>query len=122
MSYEDFLDRVIAEGIQGAEEDYAGSTPSKILKRTGAVQGFRLCKDCTPEQLKELYGEAGKKVDVAYKAQAQDYWYWRCYQSEIEWVCNVVSAMLTNEGREPLAAHFPTARGMIKASAILSES
>ena len=37
------------------------------------------------------------------------YWYARCFALEVEWVCNVVSAMLMNEGRPTIVT--PTARG-----------
>jgi len=120
MKYEDFLTRIIEEGIESAKEDYAGTTPAKTIKREGAVQGFLTCKDCTPEQLVELYQAAGEKVNNAYREQAKDYWHWRCYQAEIEWVCNVVSAMLANEGSKPLLPHLPTGNGVRKASSILA--
>ena len=47
----------------------------------------------------------------------EDYWRVRCREAEIEWVCNVVSAMLVNEKKSPIIP--PTARGTITAGKIL---
>ena len=49
-----------------------------------------------------------------------NYWWFRCFQLEVEWVCNVVSAMLMNEGHHtPLLSWLPTANGAMKAASIV---
>lgn len=75
VSFTDFLDAVIKGGITDARETYGDQYPD---------QGFTACRDKTPAQLRELLREA------------------RCYEAEIGWVCNVVSALLIGTGVEPI--------------------
>jgi len=119
VDYQTFLSRVIDDGIVAVEKDYAGDSPAKSLKREGAIKGFEECRGKTPEELVELKTQTGAKVNEAYRDQAEDYWYWRCRDAEVEWVCNVVSAMLVNEGRKTLLPYLPTANGAMKAASIL---
>jgi len=114
MDYQTFLERVIAEGIEGAEEDYAHDK----LKREGSIEGFEACRGLQPDRLLELLGSASDATSEAYCNQADDYWRIRCREAEIEWVCNVVSAMLVAQGIKPIVP--PTARGTMKAASILN--
>lgn len=34
--------------------------------------------------------------------ESDTYWFKRCYELEIGWVCNVVSALLVHQGRDPI--------------------
>jgi len=129
MSYNQFLTRVIDEGIEAVKIDYADAEN----KREGSIAGFEACRGLDPTQLGDLFFTASKNMtDYARDhieldriihdngfTMVQDYWWYRCYQSEVEWVCNVVSAMLQNEGTEPILSHLPTARGVFKAAEIL---
>jgi len=119
VDYESFLIEVIDGGMEAAGKDYAGDSPSRTRKREGAIKGFEECRGKTPEELAALLTSSNARTQEAYREQDDDYWYWRCRALEIEWVCNVVSAMLQNEGRRPLAAHLPTARGVMRAAEIV---
>lgn len=113
MDYAAFLTTVIDQGIAAASESYRNS-PSKLA---GAVDGFNACRGKLPPELAELLTEARKATAKAYHDKAADYWRIRCYESEIEWTCNVVSAMLMNQGLAVIIP--PTARGVLKAATII---
>ena len=76
--------------------------------------------EATKKMNKEYFFE--RTIKDAGISRERDFWYYRCYQAEVEWVCNVVSAVLVNEGGKSLFAHLPTARGWIKANEILKRS
>jgi hypothetical protein len=61
--------------------------------------------------------EADARTRQKMAEQASDYWYWRCYQLEVEWVANVLSAILNAQGLPIIAT--VTARGMMKAAEII---
>lgn len=115
MTYEEFLARVINEGIEAAKADY--SKESDKLKLEGALAGFEACKGKSPDGLGELRIATFKATQEAFRTQVRDYWHIRCYQAEVEWVCNVVSAMLNAEGLAMIT--YPTAKGIMKAADIL---
>jgi hypothetical protein len=117
MNYNEFLTRVIDEGIAAATADYTEESDKERLE--GSIAGFNACRDKSPEQLVELWTKAGMDVNNAFGDMEKRYWFFRCYQLEVEWVCNVVSAMLMNEGQKPLLAWLPTANGGMKAASIL---
>lgn len=117
MDYYEFLNRIIDEGIAAATADY--TDPSDKQHLDGSIAGFNACRNKLPEQLVETWTEAGKLVNAAFGDPEENYWYHRCYQLEVEWVINVVSAMLVNEGQDPLLAWLPTANGMMKAASII---
>ena len=113
MNFTDFLNRVIDDGIAAANESYK----TDDLKREGAVAGFEACRDKTDFELRQLCFAASNMVNVAVVLERERYWYHRCFHAEIEWVCNVVSVILQNEGIEPIV--MPTARGYLKAAEIV---
>jgi hypothetical protein len=117
MTYSAFLHRVVRTGIEAAKRDYARDE----AKREGAIAGFSECEGKTPSELKALL-ERSRMATRSYSRRqddAQGYWRIRCYEAEVEWVCNVVSAMLMNEGKETIIT--PTARGVLHAAKILEE-
>lgn len=115
MDFDAFLARVVDDGIVAARADYAQDPD----KRTGAVAGFEACRGLDGEALKALYAAAQNTQVEAFRIQHARYWLFRCFAAEVEWVCNVVSAALANVGQPPLYPSFPTARGVMKAAAIL---
>lgn len=118
MNYAEFLDEVIRRGIQGATEDYSGDASRIVAKRTGAVAGFESCRGKSPKELLLMLQEARKAAHPGIAEEDLDrYWYLRCYEAEVEWVCNVVSAMLLNEGMSTVVT--PTARGVFLADKVL---
>lgn len=71
-------------------------------------------------ELRQQLDLARKLADAALAADRSNYWYYRCFHVEVEWVCNVVSAALQNQREETIVP--PTARGYLKASEILGVS
>lgn len=113
MTYDEFLTRVIDEGIAAARTDYA-SSPHKLK---GAVAGFEACRGKDTVALAQLIIEAGKMTQDALLAHVPNYWEIRCFEAEVEWVCNCVSAMLLNEGLPTIVP--PTSRGVMRAAEII---
>ncbi len=114
MDYETFLNRVIDDGIAAAKTDYAHDDE----KREGAVAGFEACRGKAPAKIIELLAGAARAAHEARRSfERTGYWRARCYELEIGWVANVVSAALVNEGKAPIVS--VTARGMMKAADIL---
>lgn len=66
MNYNDFLNRIIDDGITAAKRDYENS-PDKLK---GAVAGFEACRGKSPPELFELLREAGEATRRAYREQA----------------------------------------------------
>jgi hypothetical protein len=117
MNYNEFLTRVIDEGIEAVKTDYNEESDKERLE--GSIAGFEACRNKSPEELVKVWKKASDDVNNAFGDKERKYWWFRCFQLEVEWVCNVVSAMLLNEGRKPLLAWLPTANGGIKAASIL---
>lgn len=119
MSFEYFLNQVIDRGIAAASEDYKDHASDKFL---GSVAGFEVCRGKSPLDLLEVYAESQEYASQAMFQRASNYWYFRCYQLEVEWVLNCVSCLLVNEGGEPLLSHLPTCNAMILVSKIVGVS
>lgn len=116
MKYGDFLTRIVDDGIKACRESYKDDTQ----KCEGAVAGFNACRDKTVFELRQQLDLARDATRNAYRLSSDNYWFFRCYELEVEWVCNVVSAALQNQGEEPIVA--PTVRGYMKAAEILGVS
>lgn len=124
MNYSEFLTRVINEGILAAKADYIN--PKEKAQLDGSLEGFEKCRGKSPEEIKELLLSAAKltadardlHTSESTEENLSNYWKVRCSEAEIEWVANVVSAVLMNEGYEIIVP--PTAHGVMKAHEILS--
>ena len=115
MNYDEFLTRIIDDGIVAASESYKDND----LKREGAIAGFESCRGKTPFELMQRLDAATKLVSACRVLEPERYWRHVCFHAEIEWVCNVVSAMLLNQGASAPLIVNPTARGYIKAAEIV---
>lgn len=115
IEFEEFLVLVIEDGIEAARHDYP--LPRQRLKLDGANRGFEDCRGRNINALCELLKEARDTVRQKRKQDASDFWYWRCREAEIYWVCNVLSAALYSSRVSPIVP--PTAAGALKASEIL---
>lgn len=113
MTHDEFLNRIIEKGIAAAERDYVRDPK----KRDGAVAGFRACQGKTPTELKTLLEACAVSREDARKNNRENYWWYRCYEAEVSWVCNVVSAALMSQGLPVIIQ--PTARGVLAAGEIL---
>lgn len=117
MNYDQFLNQIIEDGIAAAKRDYTRNDQKDKLQ--GSIDGFNACRNCLPSDLLGLLKTASKYTDDAHWARHNNYWYFRCYQGEIEWVINVVSAACVNENLFPIIPGYPTYSGMRKAAEIL---
>jgi hypothetical protein len=116
LNYEEFLEAVILKGIEAAKRDYANPrNQNHPMMLAGSVAGFEACRRRTPQQLLALLAVAEKRTIAARRADIDNYWEVRCYEAEIEWVCNCVSAGL----RINLRPVWPTGRAVIMAAQIL---
>lgn len=121
MEFNEFLDKVIDKGIKAAKRDYTRKDQRAILK--GSVAGFEACRGKNIKELGNLLQEVNKKSqdhflsDPKSKKDLDKHWELRGVAMETEWVCNVVSASLYNQGLDTII--IPTARGMIQASKIV---
>lgn len=113
MNHVDFLDKVIDRGIEAARSTYV--RPDQKKKLEGAIAGFEACRGKGVSYLDALLVQANRKVATQF--EKEDYQYYSCFQAEIEWVCNCVSAALLNRGQKPII--LPTARGVLVAASIL---
>jgi hypothetical protein len=128
MTYDQLLDRIISDGI--AEVRVAYAAPEDHHKRDGAISGFEACRGKTPPELVALWTAAEEEArqlraacqkgrDLGDRRDSQDYWRSRYRALQIEFVCNVVSVGLANNGQPPLLAHQPTLRGVLKYAKIV---
>lgn len=115
MDYNDFLNKVIDDGIAGAQEDYKDDKD----RLNGSLKGFDECRGKDPVALAELMMESNKTTVEKHRDEATDYWYWRCREAEIEWVCNVVSSLMVATGGAFPAIVTPTARGYLKMAEVV---
>jgi hypothetical protein len=115
ITHEEFLDRVIDEGIVAARRDY--SRPDQKDKLEGSIAGFEACRGKSVLELKDLLDEANKSADASAHREDARYWYFRCQAAEIEWCCNCVSAVLYNEGRPVIIQ--PTANAVMQVARIV---
>jgi len=112
--YNYFLNCIIDDGIAAVKIDYK----DKPQELEGAIAGFEACRGKNPVELAQLLASARKATHEAYRdREVTDYWRIVCYEAEIEWTCNCVSAALANESLPVIVT--PTARGMFKAAEIL---
>lgn len=115
MQLSEALEKIAEIGIEAANRDYC--RPDQEDKREGSVLGFTECRGKTIPELAALLAAANARVVEAHRDRAKDYWYWACRRAEIEWVANVVSAMLMNVGLPVIVT--PTARGFLMAARIV---
>lgn len=120
MDYNEFLGRVIDKGIAAVKADYSPDDN----RREGSIKGFEECRGKSPAQLRDMLIQARKEVYEKFidtqdsdKKGVDEYWALQGRASEIEWVCNCVSAMLVISGKPEIIP--PTARGTIHAAKIL---
>lgn len=117
-TYDQLLDRVIADGIAEVRTPYAD--PKDHHKRDGAIEGFEECRGKTPAELVALWTEVEKecaqlRAEDLGEDDLPNYWKSRYKALQVEFVLNVVSVGLGT----PLLAHLPTYRGAMKYAEIV---
>lgn len=113
MSYDEFVQEVCKQGLLSVKSEYAEGSD----RLTGAVDGFVHClkQPRDPAALASKLAHAQQLTKSAYGSDTYERCRWR--ELQVEWVCNVVSAMLVNERQVPIIN--PTARGTMQAHRIL---
>jgi hypothetical protein len=116
--YNEFLEEVINNGIEAANNDYSG--PENKLRLEGALKGFEKCRGKSPLELRQLLATAKEEAYKARREEKPDVWSYICEEGEIDWVCNCVSARATilGTGEEII---IPTANGIMAADDIINE-
>lgn len=115
MTLINFINQVIDNGIKAAQRDY--KRPNQAVHLRGSLAGFEECRGKTTGELALLLRQAGIDRKAARDVQDPDYWYWRCREAEIEWVCNCTSAVLMNQGLPTIVP--ATARAVLTAAKIV---
>jgi hypothetical protein len=117
MRYQDFLNKVIDESIIAAKKDY--TDPDKKHMLEGSVAGLKACRDLDPVALAHLLQRSHRIQMMAFHTtNINRYWRLTCFSCEVEWVCNVVSAALSNMGMDPIIPY--TARGLMMAARVVN--
>lgn len=114
MKHADFVEKVVDRGMEAAKKSYAH--PDQKQKLEGSLAGLQACYSKDVPYLTELLEQAGRRR--LHEHGKEDYWYYACFHSEIEWVCNCVSAVLHNQGLPVIIP--PTARAVLLAATIMT--
>lgn len=119
MTYDEFLTRIIDDGIEAAKADYTRSEHMHQLR--GSIEGFEGCRGKSPTELVTLLIDSRRRASdaYAYEVPEGEYWEFNCFALEVEWVVNCVSAILVNQGRQALTSFMPTARAVMKAADVV---
>jgi predicted RNA-binding Zn-ribbon protein involved in translation (DUF1610 family) len=115
MTFNEVLNDVVNDGLIGVERDYANS-PDKLK---GAIEGFEACRNKDISELQALLTLASNKTKEARELEADNYWEVRCFEAEVEWVCNSMSAYLVFTGQDLPIGISPTARAVLNIDKIL---
>lgn len=116
LRYQDFLTKVIDESIQAATKDYE-ARPDQEHKLQGSVAGLNACRDLSPPQLGALLQRSQNVHRLCFhRTVLERYWRVTCFMHEVEWVCNVISVALINQGIPPIIQ--PTMRAAAMAERI----
>ena len=115
MDFQEFLTQVIDEGIEATKVSYA--CPEQQYKLQGSIAGFEACRGRNTDELRELLAATATATQDARRRKAFNYWWYRCYEAEVEWVCNCVSALLHYSSMDTIVR--PTSRGLMKMAKIL---
>ena len=108
-----FINRVVDDGIAAAKSDYGPG-----LKLQGSIAGFEACRNIkSNDEMKDLLEASLIAVEDARNRHSKDYWWFRCYSAEVEWICDCISAAMVNAKLPPIMT--PTARAVLKAAEIL---
>ena len=118
MNLFEFTNRVVDNGILAVKKDYKDS-PEQLK---GALAGFEACRGKNPGELQMLLNRASRDVMEAFHRSesgngGNNYWEFKCKHAEIEWVCNLVSAVLAKNGM-PVIVH-PTCGGFMMANRVI---
>ena len=112
MTYSEFVEVVVRDAREAVVEDY--SKPEDKHRLDGSLWGLEECVGKTPAQLVVLLDDAVRVSLEKGRDEAEDYWFWRCREAEIEWVCDVLGAGVGFV----IGRAVVTARGILKAAEV----
>lgn len=112
MVYDDFLEKIIKDGIIYSEKKYA-KNQEKLM---AATLGLDACRNKKPNELLGLLNEA-RKITQKTNINSKLYIIVSTYELTIEWVCNCIAAMMIVQKQKPIVQ--PTMRGFLKMSEVL---
>lgn len=115
MDWDKFINQIVDLGIEAAKRDYKRPDQKPLLD--GSLAGFEECRNKSVVDLAKLLPGAAAYRDNAQKGSTTGYLRAKGYYNEIEWVCNVASAALYNQGLPVIIQ--PTVRAMQTAAKIL---
>jgi hypothetical protein len=115
MNRNELINAVIDDGIEEIRHLY--TRPDQRLKKEGGINGFEECRGKSNDELVALLTTARMATSKARLREDPNYWGVVMYERQIEWVLNVLSAAMLNQGDKPLIP--PTVRGFNKAGNIL---
>lgn len=121
LTYQGFLNRVVDESIKAATASYGHREDKKgNAMLEGAVAGLKACRDKSPPQLSALLIRSKTVLHKCFhRTVLERYWRVNCFMAEVEWVCNVISVALVNQGIAPIVE--PTMRAALLAERISKE-
>lgn len=115
MDWDKFINQIVDLGIAAAKRDYKRPDQKPLLD--GSIAGFEACRDKSVVDLPKILERAAQAQTEAQKYSTTGYLKAKGFYNEVEWVCNVASAALYNQGL-PLIMP-PTVRAMQTAAQIL---
>ncbi len=118
MNLNEFIDRVIEDRITAIKDDFLHLEQKENF--VGSISGFEKCRGKNSTELLVLLGEAQRATRKAELEHAENYWFARREEGDIEWVCNCVSVALLSKGHYPIIT--PTILGALKAMEIIGVS
>lgn len=122
MTYTEFVRQIITEGVEVLASAALETPESPQL--AGALSACEACLKCdsAPALGVLLAFARNKHADVLREPvpDADRCLFAQGFAYEVEWICNCVSALLLNEGLQPLIT--PTSRGIMKCAELLGEA
>ena len=87
MTHREFVARAILQGTAAVRQRYPLG-----YKLSGSIAGYNACAERDPYELRDLLLASQTASKDALDRRAEDYWWYRCYEASVEWICNCVSA------------------------------
>lgn len=103
MKYQEYLNRVIDESIADLDKYFALEPRVTLLYHKASLAGLEACRGLAPPGLAMLLDRAQRIQRLALRKTAHDrYMKVTFFLHEVEWVCDVVSVALANQGMETI--------------------
>lgn len=117
--YSDFLNRLIDRTVAEVQRVYGIRT--SLEKLNGSLAGCAACRDKTPAELKILLSTSRLSSLDARKHDSTKFWWYRSYEEQVGWICNVMSCWLMNRNEATITTHT-TVRGFIAVETLQTEA